>query len=733
METDSETMNQAFADPAQSPEDAVEERDVLKWQRRIEEAREHDKPARAQYAVDRRYAAGTTDQSLAVDTNLVGNYIDILVDYLYAKDPDVSCQPAEEVTTAMPDETPIPPQPPAVDPETGLVDPMAAEAFAAAEAQFANETLLREQAAIARRKERAERQDFAATLQIVISKLWKRGRLKRAVKRQVRSCLSIGPGWIKAVMLSEDVAKNPEVQQKLNELKDNLDRIRARRAELAERLPDDIELAERELAEQIAGLEPTLEVVIRKTFAIDFVAAQDMTVSTDVRYIDDYLDASFCSNRVYVKKSELRAKFPRLTDEDVKAATSYYMRSPRETIRPGGALDITRLTPDGMDAGDAEEFVSEKTASAGGFGTGEKGDAFALIEEIWDRNSNHVKTLVEGVKRWAKPAFTPKYATTRFYPYFYLAFYEVDGARHPQSCAGRLAKLADEYGETRSSFRLARRRATPGTLFNKTQVSPESARRIEEAVEQEYVGVEPTNPTVSLKDLFAPKPVAVGDMALYDTTPIVRDMERISGVQEAKQSSASRSKTATEAQIEESGFVERTNADRDALDDMLTELAQYTAELALGCLTYQDVKRMAGPDAFWPTALPVEELTDLVQVDIEAGSTGRPNRREEREAWATLLPLIRQDLLAIQQARAVGNEPLAKALIALLTETWKRSGGRGDIARFIPEAPPLPAPGVMPAPGAAAPAGTEAIASAPLDGNAGAPQPNRNMAEARMQ
>src|SRR5690606_8523344 len=36
---------------------------------------------------------------------------------------------------------------------------------------------------------------------------------------------------------------------------------------------------------------------------------------------------------------------------------------------------------------------------------------------------------------------------------------------------------------------------------------------------------------------------------------------------------------------------ERTNADRDAIDDMLTELAQYTAELALQCLSYDEVKR----------------------------------------------------------------------------------------------------------------------------------------------
>jgi hypothetical protein len=61
-------------------------------------ARKFDKAARSQYAADRRYAAGTADPTWAVDTNLIGSFIDILTSFLYARNPDVSVKKTPRVT-----------------------------------------------------------------------------------------------------------------------------------------------------------------------------------------------------------------------------------------------------------------------------------------------------------------------------------------------------------------------------------------------------------------------------------------------------------------------------------------------------------------------------------------------------------------------------------------------------------------------------------------------------------
>jgi hypothetical protein len=222
------------------------------------------------------------------------------------------------------------------------------------------------------------------------------------------------------------------------------------------------------------------------------------------------------------------------------------------------------------------------------------------------------------------------------------------------------------------------------------------AKKLTEAKSQEYTALRPSDPSVPLANLFAPKPVQGIDMRLYDPSLILADMERISGVQEALSAAMSgpgNPKTATEANIQQSGTQARTTSDRDNLETMLTDLATYTAEQALQCLETRDVQRLAGKKAFWPKGMDIEDLFTMVEVQIEAGSTGKPRQATDMQAWATLLPLIQKSLVTIQQAAAQGNQPLANAEIELIKETMLRLGDESDVERFIPRQPPPGSPG----------------------------------------
>jgi len=318
------------------------------------------------------------------------------------------------------------------------------------------------------------------------------------------------------------------------------------------------------------------------------------------------------------------------------------------------------------------------------------------VVEIWDRRDKQIYTIIDGVKKWAKEPYTPPYPTSRFYPFFYFAFYEVDGQRHAQSLAWRLYKLQDEYSSSRSNFRLTRERSIPGVLFNATMLDEVEAKKLQESKSQEYTALRPSDPSVPLANLFAPKPVQGIDMRLYDPTLILNDMERISGVQEALSAAINgpgNPKTATEANIQQSGTQARTTSDRDNLESMLTDLATYTAEQALQCLETRDVQRLAGPKAFWPAGMDIDDLFTMVEVQIEAGSTGKPRQSTDMQAWATILPLIQKSLQTIQQAFAQGNQPLANAEIELIKETMLRLGDESDVERFIPRQPPPGSPG----------------------------------------
>jgi hypothetical protein len=605
-------------------------------------ARAFDRPAHRMIARDRRYASGVATADWAVSANLLGSYIDILVAFIYARNPKTSIRPAEQTGQAA----------------------------------------------------QRERQLFSQTLQIVVQRLWKDGKLKKCMKRVVRAGYSVGTGWFKAVMLF-DTANDPVIEHELNDLRDNIDAVRAAEEALFDPengSDDDPQLDRegkiRELELLIEGLTAKVEVVLRKGMAIDFVPSEQLQVWVDVRDIDDYLESCCIADEIFILKNEVLARFPRLTANDLTTATIYYQKAPqeygaRDAAGPDGPAGIELAGLDGtMATGTVASQYSTSQAYAG-VNTDATGRAteYCKIIEAWDKRDNHIKTLVEGIKKWAKEPFVPQFATSRFYPYFKVDFFPVDGERFAQSLTWRLSKLQDEYGGTRSNFRLTRQRAIPATLFNSAQIEEQDMKKIVAATQDEFVGVKPRDTDIDFNKLFAPKPTPAVDVGLFDTSMIIGDMEKLSGVQEALQTSQTVDKTATQAEIEQSGFAARTTAARDCVEETLSEFARYTAELALQALTYNDVVKIAGPLAFWPEGLPIEAITSLLDIDIEAGSTGRPNTAAERDAWIQIEPMLERLIPMIIQLQGT---PLGMALIEIVRETLARFDDRIDIERFLP-------------------------------------------------
>jgi hypothetical protein len=193
-----------------------------------------------------------------------------------------------------------------------------------------------------------------------------------------------------------------------------------------------------------------------------------------------------------------------------------------------------------------------------------------------------------------------------------------------------------------------------------------------------------------MQNIFAPKPIGSYNPELYNTAPITSDMERISGVQEALQASASaQPKTATEAHIQQTGFASRTNADRDTIEDVLTDQAHYTVETAIQEMRPPQAQRIAGKDAYWPFGMDVQDILTLVEIDIDAGSTGKPDNVRAAQNWGTILPMLEQLLMKIR-AMQVTDPPMAAALENVVRETLKRLDDRLNVSEFIPSEPPPP-------------------------------------------
>ena len=204
-----------------------------------------------------------------------------------------------------------------------------------------------------------------------------------------------------------------------------------------------------------------------------------------------------------------KERFPTLTDDEFKSLTKYYQKNLK-------AIDMAAESV----LGDSQMADGTFSTSAPAMGTGDGAPVeFIKIIERWDRRDFMVKTVVEGLKRWAIEPYPPPQASTRFYPFFYLAFFPVEGKRHPQSLSWRLRKLQDEYSSCRSNQRLVRERSVTGVIFNGAAIDPADARKITDANQQELIEVRAAAGE-PLANLFIAKPVGTYNPQLYDTQPI---------------------------------------------------------------------------------------------------------------------------------------------------------------------------------------------------------------------
>lgn len=634
-----DAVNQGIQDASkeqQEKQDETERKEIAALWSEYEAARDFDKAARVTYSEDRKYAAGLSDPSWASDANLIGSMIDILTSFLYAQNPDVSCSAADQVGDS-------------VDKNSS---------------------------------------DLAETLQIVISKLWKLAKLKKSVKRSVRSSLSVGVGWLKALMWSKK-RPEPQVEKELHDAEMQMQRIASTVIEGKEDENVDQDVLQAHLQELITGLKSKMMLNTEYGMNVDFCRAEDLQVSLDVSQITDYTSADWMSEDMYIPQASLRVRFKRLTEEDATKATVYYQKN----IPSNTKGDVLQAAT-GDEAADGSYSKNVPSLIMGG----SKPVQFVKVVEFWDRRDGNIKTMCEGVKRWCEPPFVPPQASSRYFPYFQLMFFEIDGARHPQSLAWRLRKLQDEYSACRSNQRLTRERCIPGLIFNAGLLSPEDARKLEDSVIAEMTGIKPTDISMPIQNIVMVKPLPTIDVRLWDTNAIRQDMESLSGVQEAlQQTVAQQPKTATEAQIQQTGFASRTSADRDAVEEMLTELAQYTAETAIQEIDAMGAQRLAGGAAFWPTGMDVQDLLTMVDVDIKAGTTGKPNLAADKANWASILPLLQKLMVQIRQVQQT-DPPLADCLKNLLSESLKRMDDRLDISEFIPSEPAPPQPKPAPPP-----------------------------------
>jgi hypothetical protein len=728
-------VGQVDSEGGTTPEGYQAECDNTKrWLDRIKKARAFDENQRKQYALNRRYLRGDTGR-FEISVPLAPSYTEILTSILYAKNPDLDVQPAPSTT---------PPPMPAIiemarsqiiaDPQSGQMmekvgiqaETKARAAEQAAEMQGAHPPPLPEPGILGEtaaqawldkeikdkakeimqpyRRALEDAKQFAKTIDIVVSDAWTKARLKKRAKQELRSTLGVGIGWLKCSW--QDRAAADPLTTPADDTKQALDRITVTQGMITEpRTPTSNEANQAALEAQKIGLQSGDKAPLHRGFVIDFIPAQDIQVDPNLSALENYEEAGWIAHRVFKSLSQSKIDFPDIKDK-LDGAQKYFQAVPRNPVekKDTGPIAVTSV-----DANEAELFRTN--ANIGTTSTSE--DPNICSWEIWSKDDNVIYTVVEGVPCYARQPFAPNVRTTRFYGMFMLAMHWLDNERHPESLITRISPLLDEVNAIHSDARTHRRRAIPKTLFNSADLAKDEAKKIEGATSNEIIPLEMTSPKADVGKIFKNFQYPPYDKALYSDAMPKAEIETATGVQEAMTSSIMTAKTATEAEIQQTGTNARSSFQRDEIDEQFTELAQYTAEILVQKYTHDDVVQIAGPWAFWPgpgadgaQGISLERMNSLITVKIKAGSSGKPNTSAAQQAWAVSLPLLQRSIAEIGQLRGSSPADMADCQEELVEETLARAGERLDPTRFIPQAPSQepgqmqqPPPGAMPPPG----------------------------------
>jgi hypothetical protein len=506
---------------------------------------------------------------------------------------------------------------------------------------------------------------FCATMEIVLNRLFVRdGKLKRRITRAIPSAMTAGVAWLK-VSYQRDYARDPVIVNRIADTQDNLKRIQSLTDQVKAPDATDREAKEAELRDQLAALEAQVEVLLEEGLVIDFVSDADILILDEsLTTFSEYPQARAIAHRIVMTCSDFEDRFGK---------------------KPVGA-----------------KYADKRDAMAGRQGQSKRDrQQFVMVFEIWDRRAQTIYTVEFGAKEWAREPYRLERNGRRFYPFFAIYWNEVDGQFYPVADVEQWAGLQDEYNSMRTQLAQARRENRPGFAFRKGgALTDEDVDAIVNRRGRQAVGVTTNGSQAPLAGEIVPFPAVPIDPVSYDTTPILRDLEQTSGASDASRASIQKAKTATEAEIQAQGMQSRTSYRQDTLEGYLTEMAEYAAQILLQELAEPMVERIAGPGYVWPT-LPKDDIFDLVKVEIRAGSTGKPNRMQEREQWVQLAPQLMSFMEQVIQFRQAGLNDQAEGVIELLRETLKRFDERIDIGKFFPPLPPLQPqmpqiPGAMP-------------------------------------
>jgi hypothetical protein len=442
---------------------------------------------------------------------------------------------------------------------------------------------------------------------------------KKQMKQLVRRVLTTSVGWVK-LGYERVMEPRPEDADKIRDVTTQLTDIEQRMASIAddEYACGDLELQKTELNEILRVVRENPQMVVREGLVFDFPPPNSVVVDTRCRQLQGFVGARWVAQEFNLPPSEVE----RIYGVDVKSV----------------GFQTYRENDDGNTPQRADYSGITGATTAGG----EHANSLVRVYEIQDKQTKTTFTIAEGCPVYLKEPAEPDVTLDRFWNLFCLTFNDIEHESmiYPPSDVELMRHMQLEHNRARQALREHRQAAAPMYAAPRGALSEDDKKYLSAAEPHSTVELDGLSPTQKVGDILQQVPKHGIDQNLYETNSIFDDILKVNGVQEAQIGGTSGA-TATEVSTAEGARMASVASNVDDLDDFFNELARAASQILLKEFDIATVQKICGPGSVWPQ-LSAQDIADELLLEVEAGSSGKPNRAADIKNFVDLAPTLMQ-------------------------------------------------------------------------------------------
>jgi hypothetical protein len=524
---------------------------------------------------------------------------------------------------------------------------------------------------------------IAKTATLLIQRQWDLQSPSNLVanKQMVTRILTSRVGY-KKIMYRRDMEPNP-AQQGVSNLADKIAQLRQMVEAMA--APDfDKDSATAKEAEllldsmQQDAQSPAQPIVESEGVVIDYPSATSIIIDRRCRSLREFVGAHRIAHEILMSVEECEARF-------------------KISLRDTGAV---MYSDDGTSGSKSKDRFKTTDGE-------DKQPTKVCVFEVQDKDTGLCYTICDGVKDFLEEPHENEPKVRRFWSIIPTAFNvqevefndpDADVTIFPRSDVRLAMPMQIDVnlaGEGLREHRTANRPCWVGvkSRFAGTAGQNDLEKLASPRAAHTVLMLENLNGNEKIADFLQPLPTQDIKPEMYSPQGAMQAMMQATGVQAADLGQQENNEKATGQQIAAHQKASTDGSNIDDLEFSLTVEAQMIWEMLIQEMPAATVKKLVGNGALWPD-VPAERIAAMneIYLQIEAGSSGRPNQMVDVQNFSIIAPQLGQ----LMQAEGRSLEPLIK-------EGVRRLGDKLDVDDFLKPAQVPPQPPAPPAPKPAAP------------------------------